>query len=596
MSREKLLKRAKDYASPMGLRVFPCRPKEKAPATAHGCKDATTDLEQIAKWWDCPYNIGIATGNGIVVLDVDINHDAGKYGDETLADLEGQYGPLPETWMCLTGGGGVHYYFQCDDPALTVGVEFAPGLDYRGNGGYVIAPPSVHQNGRTYEWEAGHTPTNCALAPLPDWLHRLMLQGKTKDKPTNSAAPEKVTEGKRNDEMFRLAASLRAKGLTVEEITAAMMEANKSRCDPPLSKQEIETICKSVGRYKQGTADMPPEKKSTFDSLNFYTIPSLTEEERRPPEFIVDGMIPCGLSFLSGAPKIRKTFLGLQLSFSVADGRPFLGRKTVKCDVAYLDLEGSKSRAASRAERMSTDIPENVFITNNIKERLADGLVDKLRELHRENPKIRMIVIDTYSRARGNFKAGSSNAYDAEIILLEPVQRMAIEEKIAILCIHHDKKGAGFALDSFERMSGTMGISGSADSVLNLIADGKRFDGKAILEYTPRDAKGGEMNLVFDDRLGEWQEVVNLPKEDIRGNPICDWIIRNVPEKRSAGMFLPYEDVFKYAYHCQIKNSGDEVRKQLESRRDELYSGYGIGIQMGVKSNGDRGIRIINLL
>ena len=109
----------------MGLRVFPCNGKK--PATSHGCKDATTDPAQIEEWWGngSIYNVAIATGNGLVVLDVDADHDAGKYGDETLADLERQYGPLPETWMCLTGGGGVHYYFRCNDPALTVAAGFA---------------------------------------------------------------------------------------------------------------------------------------------------------------------------------------------------------------------------------------------------------------------------------------------------------------------------------------------------------------------------------------------------------------------------------------------------------------------------------------
>lgn len=241
----------------MGLRVFPCN--GKTPVTSHGCKDATADPGQVAGWWGNGgnYNLAIATGSGLVVLDVDINHDAGKFGDETLADLEQQYGELPDTWTCLTGGGGVHYYFQCDDPALTVGAAFAPGLDYRGTGGYVIAPPSVHPaTGRVYEWEASSTPTSVPLAPLPDWLHRLMLQGK-KDRPKQpkgKEAPGKVTEGRRNEEMFKLASSLRAKGLTVAEITAAMMEANKSRCDPPLSKQEIETICQSTGRYERGPA------------------------------------------------------------------------------------------------------------------------------------------------------------------------------------------------------------------------------------------------------------------------------------------------------------------------------------------------------
>ena len=243
------------YTKNMGLRVFPCN--GKTPATPHGRKDATTDPERIAKWWGggSTYNVAIATGNGLVVLDVDADHDAGKYGDETLADLERQYGPLPETWTCLTGGGGVHYYFQCDDPALTVAAGFAPSLDYRGAGGYVIAPPSIHPTtGRAYEWEASSTPTSVPLAPLPDWLHRLMLQGK-KDKPKqakSNEAPGKVTEGRRNEEMFHLAASLRAKGLTVAEITAALTEANKARCDPPLSKREIETICQSTGRYERG--------------------------------------------------------------------------------------------------------------------------------------------------------------------------------------------------------------------------------------------------------------------------------------------------------------------------------------------------------
>ena len=256
------------YAKNMGLRVFPCN--GKTPATAHGCKDATADPAQIAEWWGggSTYNVAIATGTGLVVLDVDIDHDAGKYGDETLAALEQQYGTLPETWTCLTGGGGVHYYFACDDPALTVAAGFAPGLDYRGAGGYVVAPPSIHHiTGRAYEWEASSTPTSVPLAPLPDWLHQLMLQGK-KDQPKQAKGreiPGKITEGRRNEEMFRLAASLREKGLTVAEITGAMVEANQSRCDPPLSKREIETICRSVGRYERGpVADADSVKPPDF--------------------------------------------------------------------------------------------------------------------------------------------------------------------------------------------------------------------------------------------------------------------------------------------------------------------------------------------
>lgn len=363
-----------------------------------------------------------------------------------------------------------------------------------------------------------------------------------------------------------------------------------------ISKFGDEEACRLIADLAANTPDWTPAPPTDiFKEFGFYSVPDLTEEERRPPEFIIEGMVPCGMTFLSGAPKIRKSFMALQMASAVATGSPFLGHATTKCDVAYLDLEGSKSRISFRAARMSNQNPSNVFVTNTITERLADGLVDKLRQLHRARPSIRLIIVDTYSRARGSYKAPGANAYDADIMLLEPVQRMALEENIALLFVHHDKKGAGLALDSFERLSGTMGISGSCDCVINLVADGKRFDGRATMEFTPRDAKGGEMSLAFDERFGEWQEVIET-KPDLRGNPLCSWIIEHTPERQQEGKTFSYDTIVKAAYGSFVDNPGEEVRKQLVSRREELFSSYGIGIQMGVKSNGARGIRIINLL
>lgn len=363
-----------------------------------------------------------------------------------------------------------------------------------------------------------------------------------------------------------------------------------------VAKFGAEKSCDMIAKLISTTTQWEPEKEpDVFDSFGFYSVPDLTEEERRPPEFIIDGMIPCGMTFLSGAPKIRKTFMALQMAISVASGQPFLGHNTTKCDVAYLDLEGSKSRVSFRTDRMTTKIPRNVYITNTITERLADGLVDKLRQLHQSRPSIRLIIIDTYSRARGTYKSFGVNAYDADVALLEPVQRMALDENIAVLFIHHDKKGAGFMSDSFERLSGTMGISGSADCVINLVADGKRFDGKATMEYTPRDAKGGEIKIVFDERFGEWQELIE-EKPDLRGNPICNWIIQNAPERQKEGTTFSYSDVFKFSYGCYLDNPGNKVREQIEAHKDDLFLQFGIGVQIGVRSHGERGIRIINLL
>ena len=259
------------YAS-KSLPVFPVKPKGKNPLTEHGCNDASTDVEQIKAWWSQwpNANIGIATGAPLVVLDVDIDHDRGKYGDESLEALVQEFGPLPETWLCLTGGGGLHYYFYCDDPTVTIGSDLAPGLDFRGRGGYVVAPPSLHPSGNRYEWEASSDPADgAAPAAIPDWLLEL-IKGKAMTAKPTYEVPEAVIEGGRNQEMFRMACSFRGKGLTVEEITAAVMKINETRCKPPLTEKEIQTICMSAGRYVRGASQQ--EAKGPKESV-------------RPPDF-----------------------------------------------------------------------------------------------------------------------------------------------------------------------------------------------------------------------------------------------------------------------------------------------------------------------
>lgn len=331
-----------------------------------------------------------------------------------------------------------------------------------------------------------------------------------------------------------------------------------------------------------------------FSSFGFYSVPDLTDAEKQPPEFIVEGMLPVGMTFLSGAPKIRKSYFALQLAIAVATGQKFFGRKTIQCDVVYLDLEGSKSRISTRAAKMSVPIPRNVYIANSVEKKLADGLADQLSELHRQKPEIRLIIIDTYSHARGNYRGGNSNAYDQDVAFLEPVQRMALDENIALLFVHHDKKGAGFLSDSFERLSGTMGISGSADCVMNLVADGKRFEGRATLEVTPRDAAGSEMKLYFDNCYGEWQEVAD-PGADLLSNPVCSWIVKNQPEPRKEGQFFSYEDAYSQIYKTWTDKPGESIREQIILNRNELFSRFGVGVQVGVQSHSKRGIRIINL-
>jgi hypothetical protein len=164
------------------FKYHPCKAHGKTPLTPNGCKDASNDAQVIAQWKlqypDCNWGIATGTVSGVFVLDVDINHSIGKYGDISLEELEKSHGKLPETATVLTGGGGKHLYFK-----MPQGVEIpcsagklGANLDLRSDGGYVISESSTHENGRTYEWEDGFDPIEDEMefSDAPDWLINLI--------------------------------------------------------------------------------------------------------------------------------------------------------------------------------------------------------------------------------------------------------------------------------------------------------------------------------------------------------------------------------------------------------------------------------------
>ncbi|GAF94460.1 unnamed protein product, partial [marine sediment metagenome] len=148
-----------------------CSSPGKHPRTARGLKDATTDNQRIKAWWQQwpDANVGVATGNtsGLVVLDVDPRNG----GDDILDDLLAAHGPLPETIESVTGGGGRHLFFKHPGGLIrTRPNALGRGLDLKADGGYIVAPPSLHANGRRYEWELSSDPKDVAVADCPGWL------------------------------------------------------------------------------------------------------------------------------------------------------------------------------------------------------------------------------------------------------------------------------------------------------------------------------------------------------------------------------------------------------------------------------------------
>ena len=227
-----------------GKPVFPCEPGGKRPLgrlVPNGLKNATTDPDTIRRWWsDTPdANIGIPTGlpTTFTVLDVDIKLEQNIRGDIALEGLEALNGALPPTRMQLTPSGGKHYLFAYTPGIGNSASGIGKGLDIRGEGGYVIVAPSVLPNGV-------YTVNDVELAEMPVWLTAKLSRKKTEK---FTMPPTEVTEGNRNDTLFRLARSLKAQGFDEASIGAALMTANQ-KFKPPLPDDEVELLIANATR------------------------------------------------------------------------------------------------------------------------------------------------------------------------------------------------------------------------------------------------------------------------------------------------------------------------------------------------------------
>ena len=254
-----------------GKQIFPCEPRGKKPACAHGLNDATGAPAAIERWWreNPAYNIGLVTGpkSGLWVTDTDVHKYTGEtIGADSLAELEAQHGPLPRTIQAFTPRGGSHFYWRwprgLDVRIRNSAGKLGAGIDIRGAGGYVLAPPSVGQTG-TYTWSVD----NEAVADAPGWLLEMAAEpraGKAKARfvapPTDwcTQLANGISEPGRNDFCTRLTGLLLRHHLDPYVVRELVLAFGLARCRPPLDPDEVDTIvasvCRTELRRRQGNA------------------------------------------------------------------------------------------------------------------------------------------------------------------------------------------------------------------------------------------------------------------------------------------------------------------------------------------------------
>jgi hypothetical protein len=245
-------KAARDYIA-RGFSVVAVAKGEKRPLVRwQTFQTRQPSLDEIRQWfrrWP-DANVAIVTGrlSGLVVLDIDPQ----RQGSDTLAYLEQKHGPLPPTVESITGGRGRHVYFAHPGGEVPNMVAFVPGIDVRGDGGIVVAPPSLHPTGRRYAWRQGHAPGEIALADMPAWL--ISLERGLPAHPGHSVAYWRallrrgVEAGERNTTIASFAGHLFWHGVDRDVVCELLLCWNRIRCRPPLSDDEVAQTVASVHR------------------------------------------------------------------------------------------------------------------------------------------------------------------------------------------------------------------------------------------------------------------------------------------------------------------------------------------------------------
>ena len=211
-----------------------------------------------------------------------------------------------------------------------------------------------------------------------------------------------------------------------------------------------------------------------------------------PTIFIVEGLIPCGLTLFCGSQKIGKSWLMLDLCCKVSSGQPFWDCPTTECDVLYLCLEDTVARIQNRLFTLVDEASPRLRFSNEL-HTLGQDLIAYLEDYILSFPGLKLVVIDTLQKIRD---ATSENAYAHDYGDLSKLKLFADKHRLAVIVVHHVRKAGD--TDVFNQISGTMGLAGCADACFVLKREARSAN-TAKLYLTGRDVEYQEFDLRFQD-------------------------------------------------------------------------------------------------
>lgn len=487
-----------------GLKIFPIIPGGKRPLTAHGFLDATSDIEQIKEWWGQhpAANIGFPVPASLLIVDVD--------SDEALYELKANDVDLPSTVTVKTPRGHHYWYGLPKGQKVRPLVAVFPGVDFRGEGSYVILPPSKRQDGRVYRWET--EPRTEYRSEVPEWVLEMANEkgeGVYVSDPVHAhEVLEGVGQGLRDITLFRYACQLRGRNMQKAEAEVLVLAAAE-KCDPPFPRDEALVKLNQAWKYSV------EEEDSGNGMPKIWNADSLIRADLPEPVFLIEHIAPEGLILLVSEPKLGKSVMASQIAGAIAQGGGALGHfRTTQAASLYLDLEqgdvlGSKrwrTILTTNNSRPNAAFPTNLHIVFDWP-LLGHGALEMLHEFLEERPEVRLVVIDVLSKIWPDAAKSKGNAYHTEYGIMSQFKDFATEHRISMVLLHHMSKSE--QADLLHKISGSSAMSGVPDVIWALRR--KRSEKVAQLYVTGRSIHEKTYYMTWDYLLGGFK--VTDPEE-----------------------------------------------------------------------------------
>lgn len=300
------------------------------------------------------------------------------------------------------------------------------------------------------------------------------------------AAPDAIVAARR----VMLADRAGVLGKNIEEFNAAHDEA--------LELRRAGKLLAPADRDVFGRARAAPATH-----LSTLSAPELRCVTLPPVQYIVQDILPVGVTILSAASKVGKSWMVLDLGLKIASGTPFMGHDTTQCGVLYLALEDSWNRLQDRMNKVlrGKPAPPSFYFATDAPT-LDANLLQALDAQVTEHPEIRQIIVDTMQKVRGPIPRNEAPyAYDYREV--GNIKKHFEPQGIGTLFVHHNRKRADDD-DPFNMISGTTGIMGAADTIW-VITKGKRTDETATLDITGRDVQQSRTAIQFNKDSFQWE-------------------------------------------------------------------------------------------